>query len=138
MPIRSLPKFSAVFLLLCGSAASAESVATGTLNIRLTVPVVCNVSHQSSISPVGDGYRLGALREFCNSPRGYALVVNYAPGSMKGAVVSVGEERVVLDGSGRAVVSHAQGPRIRDREVFAEPGAAGFDTDRLEFNLEAS
>jgi hypothetical protein len=125
-------------LLLCGSAASAESIATSTINLRLTVPVVCTVSHQSAISSAGAGYRLGELREFCNAPGGYALVVNYAPGSMKGAVVAVGEERVVLDGSGRAVISHVQGPRIRDREVFAEPGAAGFDTDRLEFNLEAS
>jgi hypothetical protein len=138
MPIRSLPKFSALLLLLCGSAATAESTATGTLNLRLTVPLVCTVSHQSSISAAGAGYRLGELREFCNSPRGYALVVNYAPGSMKGAVVAVGEERVVLDGSGRAVISQTPGPRIRDREIFAEPGAAGFDTDRLEFNVEAS
>ncbi len=138
MPIRSLPKFSAVLLLLCGSAASAESLATGTFTLRLNVPMVCTVSHQSAISAAGGGYRLGALREFCNAPGGYALVVNYAPGSMKGAVVAVGEERVVLDGSGRAVISQAAGPRIRDREVFAEPGAAGFDTDRLEFNIEAS
>ncbi|WP_253190369.1 hypothetical protein [Sphingomonas sp. LM7] len=106
--------------------------------MRLTVPLVCTVSHQSAISAAGTGYRLGALREFCNAPSGYALVVNYAPGSMKGAVVAVGEERVVLDGSGRAVISQTPGPRIRDREVFAEPGAAGFDTDRLEFNIEAS
>lgn len=138
MPIRFLPKFSAIFLLLCGSAASAESVASGSFNLQLTVPLVCTVSHQSAISAAGNGYRLGELREYCNSPRGYALVVNYAPGSMKGAVVTVGEERVVLDGSGRATVGRAAGPRIRDREIFAEPGAAGFDTDRLEFNVEAS
>lgn len=140
MPIRSIPKIAAGLLLLCGSAAGAESsgTGTGTFALRLTVPLVCTVSHQSAISPAGAGYRLGELREFCNAPGGYALVVNYAPGSMKGAVVSVGEERVVLDGSGRAVVSQSMGPRVRAREVFAEPGAAGFDTDRLEFNLEAT
>lgn len=138
MPIRSLPNVSAVLLLLCGSAASAESIGSSTFTVRATVPLICTVSHQSAISAAGAGYRLGALREFCNSPNGYSLVVTYTPGSMKGAVVAVGEERVVLDGSGRAVVSQAAGPRIRDREVFAEPGAAGFDTDRLEFNVEAS
>lgn len=138
MPIRSLPKFSAVLLLLCGSAASAESIGTATLTLRLTVPLVCTVNHQSAISQAGTGYRLGELREFCNAPSGYTLVVRYAPGSMNGAVVAVGEERVVLDGSGRAVISHTAGPRIRAREVFAEPGATGFDTDRLEFNIEAS
>jgi hypothetical protein len=125
-------------LLLCGSAASAESIGTSTLTLRLTVPLVCTVNHQSAISPAGSGYRLGELREFCNAPAGYSLVVNYAPGSMKGAVVAVGGERVVLDGSGRAVISQAAGPRIRAREVFAEPGVAGFDTDRLEFNIDAS
>jgi hypothetical protein len=125
-------------LLLCGSAASAETAGTATFSLRLTVPLVCTVNHQSAISASGSGYRLGALREFCNAPGGYRLVVNYAPGSMKGAVVAVGEERVVLDGSGRAVVSQQAGPRVRDREIYAEPGAAGFDTDRLEFNLETS
>lgn len=138
MPIRSLPKIAVGLLLLCGTAAAAETSGTSTLTIRLTVPLVCTVSHQSAISPAGTGYRLGELREFCNAPGGYALVVNYAPGSMKGAVVAVGQERVVLDGSGRAIVSQSMGPRNRAREVFAEPGAAGFDTDRLEFNLEAA
>jgi hypothetical protein len=70
---------------------------------------------------------------------GYALVVNYAPGTMKGAVVAVGEERVVLDGSGRAVIG--QTPRVRASAIAKSspsPGAAGFDTDRLDFNIEAS
>ncbi|TGX41666.1 hypothetical protein E5A74_12650 [Sphingomonas naasensis] len=123
---------------MCGSAASAESSGTATFTLSLTVPRVCTVSHQSAISQAGTGFRLGELREYCNVAGGYALVVNYAPGSMKGAVVAVGEERVVLDGSGRAIVSQSPGPRIRAREVFAEPGAAGFDTDHLEFALEAT
>ncbi|HVJ03772.1 MAG TPA: hypothetical protein VM662_16455, partial [Sphingomonas sp.] len=60
------------------------------------------------------------------------------PGSMKGAVVMVGDEKVVLDGSGHSVVSRAPGPRIRDRDVFAVPGPQGFDTDHLDFYVQTS
>jgi hypothetical protein len=120
------------------SAATAAPAASGDFLLRLQVPVLCKVQHHSAIAAAGAGYTLGELHEFCNAPQGYSLVVNYAPGSMRGAVIAVGEERVMLDGSGRAVVSHAQGPRIRDREIYAQPGANGFDTDRLNFSIETN
>ncbi|MBO9623981.1 MAG: hypothetical protein J7500_14825 [Sphingomonas sp.] len=123
---------------MCGSAASAQSTASGTVNLKLTVPVVCRVTHQPSISAAGAGYRLGELHEYCNSARGYVLALDYAPGTMKGAVISLGDERVVLDGSGHAVVSRVEGPRIRDREIYAEAGPDGFDTDRLQFEIQSS
>lgn len=138
MATSALTKFSALTLLLAGSAASAQSIANGSLRLQLTVPLVCTVSHQAAISAAGSGYMLGDLREFCNSPSGYLLTVNYMPGSLKGAVVSVGDQRVLLDGSGQAVISHEAGPRIRNRAIFAEPGPQGFDTDRIEFNIQAS
>lgn len=125
-----------MLILLTGSAASAETSVRNGFTLQVRVPVVCEVSHHSAISRQGDGYLLGDLQEYCNAPSGYALVVNYAPGSMKGARVAVGNEEVILDGSGRTVISHAAGPRIRDREVFAAPGSQGFDTDHLDFNVE--
>lgn len=136
MPTGRVSKFAVLALALCGSAASAESV--GTYNISLTVPLVCSVSHRPGGGAGPNGVQLGALREYCNSPRGYVLSVNYAPGTMKGAVLSVGDERVVLDGSGHAVISRSMGPRVRDRELMAEPGAGGFDTDRLDFDIQAA
>lgn len=138
MAITALSKLSVLMVLLGGSAASAQSVASETFRLQVSVPVICTVSHRSTIAAAGNGYMLGALREYCNAPNGYLLAVDYAPGSMKGAVVSVGDERVVLDGSGHTVISRAAGPRVRDREIFAAPGPKGFDTDQLVFNVQAS
>ena len=138
MSIKALTKIATMSLVLMGSAASAQSVGTESFHLQLNVPVVCTVVHRPAISVSGDGYVLGDLREYCNSPSGYMLTVDYAPGSMKGAVVSVGDSRVVLDGSGHSVVSHEGGPRIQDRAIYAAPGPQGFDTDHLEFNIQAS
>lgn len=129
---------AALLLLLTGSAASAQSVASGDFQLRVVVPVICTVRHHTAIAASGDGYTLGDLQEYCNAPNGYMLAVDYAPGSLKGAVVAVGESRVVLDGSGHTVISRERGPRILDREIFAAPGPKGFDTDRLQFNIQAA
>ncbi|WP_234419122.1 hypothetical protein [Sphingomonas sp. EC-HK361] len=123
--------------LLCASApAGASSEASAGWLVRVQVPVLCQLHHQPALVPAAGGaYGLGELQEYCNAPGGYLLSVNYAPGTMRGATISVGEERVVLDGSGTALVSHAPGPRIRERPVTATPGANGFDTDRLNFDI---
>lgn len=129
---------AALLLLLTGSAAGAQSVATGDFQLRVVVPVICTVQHHAAIAASGNGYVLGDLREYCNAPNGYRLAVDYAPGSLKGAVVAVGDSRVVLDGSGHTVISRERGPRVLDRQIFAAPGPAGFDTDRLQFNIQAA
>ncbi len=138
MAFKTLSKVSVLVLFLAGSAAGAQSVSTSSFQLQVAVPVICTVSHHAAISATGDGYLLGNLQEYCNSPRGYNLAVDYAPGSMRGAVVSVGDERIVLDGSGHNVISRATGPRIRDREIFSAPGPQGFDTDHLDFRVEAN
>ena len=138
MSARTLTKMLVIALAGVSSVASAESVSMGSFALRLQVPVSCNVQHRSAISQAGNGYSLGELHEFCNAAQGYSLVVSYAPGTMRGATLAVGDERVVLDGSGQATISRAQGPRIRDRQVYAEAGAAGFDTDRLDFRIQAN
>jgi hypothetical protein len=138
VPVRTHTKMLILPLVALASAAGAEPAATGSFHLRVQVPVACTVEHQAAVTPAGAGFRLGNLHEFCNAPQGYSLVVNYAPGSLKGAMIAVGNERITLDGSGRGVVSRSQGPRVRDREVYAQPGAGGFDTDKLDFHLEAS
>lgn len=118
------------------SPAEAGSESTASYTVELQVPVICNIRYRASpTAQQGDGYELGDLREFCNAPTGYALTVDYAPGSMRGAVLSVGSDRVVLDGSGTTTVSRMPGPAIRDRTIVATPGPAGFDTDMLNFHI---
>ena len=116
---------------------SAVFAATQTFNLRLQVPVHCSVKQQGFGSGVtaGNIVALGTFREYCNAPGGYQLVVNYAPGSLQGARIMAGNDEIVLDGSGQAVLSRATGPKIRERLISMAPGANGFDTDRLEFDI---
>jgi hypothetical protein len=120
--------------LCLGSSAQAASVANGTYLLRLVVPEICKVQHHPGLMEMGGGaYALGGLKEYCNTAGGYSVVVTYAPGTMKGATLTLGSDSVVLNGSGTATISHAGGPRIIDRELVAVPGENGFDTDVLNF-----
>lgn len=118
-------------------APTAAFAASYSFNLRLQVPVHCTVKQQAigSGTAIGNAFALGTFREYCNAPGGYQLVVNYAPGSLQGARIMAGNDEIVLDGSGRAVLSRATGPAIRERLITMAPGASGFDTDRLDLNI---
>lgn len=125
---------AAVVVTSCPAPAGAD---TPTYNISLTVPVLCRISYSGSGAggSVGDAVDLGELKEFCNAGSGYSVIVDYSPGTLRGAVLQLGDDRVVLDGSGEAVISAAPGPRIRARRLLATPGANGFDTQQLSFEM---
>lgn len=119
------------FLPTCALAASVG------YELRLSVPLHCTVQHQGighSASATG-AVPLGTFREYCNSPRGYDLIVTYKPGALKGVRIIAGQEQITLDGSGRSVLSHVPGPRVRERMIAAIPGQNGFDTDRFELSV---
>lgn len=119
------------------AAPTTATAATFGFNLSLTVAVNCTVQHQATgLGAVSGGsISLGTFREYCNAPAGYDLVVSYAPGSMQGARVIAGNDEIVLNGSGRAVLSRSPGPRVRQRAISAIPGENGFDTDRLELTI---
>ena len=118
--------------------ATAQASATGSFQLRLVVPMLCRVSFTAGGGVAADAARavdLGKLGEFCNDGAGYSVVVNYAPGTLRGAVLQLGTDRVVLDGSGQAVISQSTEARIRTRELVATPGANGFDSPELSFQI---
>lgn len=131
--MRTLPIISLALAALPASAAGADM----SYFLRAKVPVHCQVQQRApgTIIAASNAVSLGEFREYCNAPAGYELVVRYAPGTLRGAMLEAGQDQVVLDGSGEAVLSRASGPRFRDRAITATPGASGFDTDRLEFQL---
>ena len=106
-------------------------------NLRAVVPVYCQLQQRGPGILEGENgsFSLGTFREYCNAPSGYTLTIHYAPGTLEGTVITAGPDRVVLDGSGRTVLSRSQGPRFRNRDFFATPGERGFDTDRITFDL---
>jgi hypothetical protein len=130
-------KFVVTGLGLLAAPVSTVAGADMVFALRLQVPVYCVVQQRASGAAVATGaaVSLGQFREYCNAPGGYQMVVRYEPGKLRGAVLAAGDDQVVLDGSGQAILSRASGPRVRERSILATPGAAGFDTDRLEFQL---
>lgn len=121
--------------MFCGPAVAQTS---GSYVLNLVVPVDCRLQHlpDGAGGMSGQAFMLGQISEYCNDPGGYEIVVNYTPGTLEGTVLSIGEEQVTLNGSGQAVVSRAPGPRIRARALSAIPGQNGFDTDRLDFQIQ--
>lgn len=131
-------KFSlGIASLALAVAPTTATAATYGFNLSLTVAVSCTVQHQATGFGMvsGDAVSLGTFREYCNAPGGYDLVINYAPGSLEGTRIIAGGDEIILNGSGQAVLSHATGPRVRERPIAAVPGEQGFDTDRFELRI---
>ncbi|QAY79695.1 hypothetical protein ETR14_03640 [Sphingosinicella sp. BN140058] len=125
--------------LFASATPSAHAESFG-YNLSLTVATHCTVSHSPVGAGAGNGGEivLGQIAEYCNAPGGYDVIVSYTPGTLRGAVLAAGEDRVVLNGSGEAVLSHEVGPRKRERMLLAVPGEAGFDTSMLQLRLQAA
>jgi hypothetical protein len=146
--LRKMISATAIAALFAAAAAPAWAVATtggtgtvagtGMYVLKLAVPMLCDVRFTAGGSAAGTGgsFDLGKLGEFCNDGQGYSVVVNYAPGTLRGAVLQLGTDRVVLDGSGQAVISQSNEARFRTRELVATPGANGFDSSELSFRIQ--
>lgn len=124
-------------LVTSSDATLAESAA---YRLSLTVGTYCKVQHENAGygQQSGDAIALGKIRELCNAAHGYELLVSYTPGSLQGTTIRAGNDAVVLNGSGQAVLSRVDGPRIRERMVSVLPGPAGLDAESLEFSLIAA
>ncbi|WP_374523750.1 hypothetical protein [Sphingopyxis sp.] len=123
-------------LALTAGGAKAESIG---YNLQAFVPVACSLRFEAAPSVSADGTaRLGMLREYCNAPNGYQILLNYSAGSLRGAVVSVGAESIILDGSGQAIVPGALGPKIQTRDLAITPGAGGFDASSFNLAVQVS
>jgi len=132
VPLRPL---SAVLLLVTGSSALAAPVASSGTTIRLEVPVVCQLVYRGEVVHQGNHYGLGQLHEYCNSPRGFVVQVEYQPGSLRGAVVLVGNEQITLDGSGRGEIMRSAGPKIATVNLTAIAARDDFDGSSLQFQI---
>lgn len=136
--LRKFALVGAAAALVAGpNAALAES---GTYRLKLTVGLHCTVQHDLAGygQHSGSEVTLGELREYCNAQHGYELLVRYTPGSLRGTVLRVGDDEVVLNGSGEAILSRADGPRARERMLSAKPGGSGFDAQSIQFSMIAA
>jgi len=124
----------AALLAIAPVSASALD-ASGSISLRATVPLVCTISVMGSGSFIDtDTVALGSVRELCNGANGYAVIVSYEPGKLVGATLRLGEDAVILDGSGKAVVSNVRGAGYRVRPLLLDAGANG-EFDSLDLSL---
>lgn len=133
-----MKKAACLALVAAGATVPVAGVGAESYGIMLSanIPVICVLRHTGTPGAMGDvNVSLGMLREFCNAPRGYDLVVSYTPGSLRGARIMAGTSQIVLDGSGESTVGNSPMPRNREIPLSATAGQNGFDTDRLEFRL---
>lgn len=126
-----------VTAVTASGAVSSSAVANDStaFKLRAVVPVSCEVQFTptgSGSSTAADVVRLGELKETCNSPDGYMLEVRYTPNTLRGVTLYVGNDRIVLDGSGRAYIPGSAGPTIQTRRLSAQIGDQGFDTRELQ------
>lgn len=122
--------------LMAAPAGATSSNGGGNLRLSAQVPVICKLSYQSEVSQVGSSFRLGQIKQYCNSPSGFAVSVDYSPGSLRNTSLRIGDVAVLLDGSGHAELFRRDGPQIRVLDVSAIPGSSGFDADQLQFHIE--
>jgi hypothetical protein len=130
--------------LLCVAAVAAAGHATAaspglrvksdgvSLRFEGLVPVICRASIGSTtVHPIRATMALGQISEFCNSPRGYRVVMEHSP-ALKGARLLVDNAQVPLSTSGSTVVSESHRPGAVQRTLGlslpagAAPGTLNF------------
>lgn len=136
MMIKNIFWGAACLAALLAPVTSSANDSKG-FQLRLSVPVQCSVNfnQNSAASSNGDIISLGSFREYCNAPSGYQLIVNYTPGTLRGARLFAGSDEITLDGSGQAVLTRSSQPRKRERIISVIPGEDGFNTNQLELNI---
>jgi hypothetical protein len=132
VPLRLL---CAAPLLLMGPGLDAATSASFGTNIRLEVPIVCKLVHRGEPAQEGNSYNLGQLFEYCNAPTGFLVQLDYQPGTLRGAVLQVGDKQVMLDGSGETEIMRSNGPKISTLDVTGTAGADGLDPGALQFQI---
>jgi hypothetical protein len=117
-------------------AAPQSWAANGSVNLRAIAPTVCNIKVDGVASSLSvDTVHLGTVRELCNALRGYQVSVSYQPGTLVGATLRLGNDSVLLDGSGTAVITDAMGPAVQSRDLILVATSAGFDTSGLDLKI---
>lgn len=125
--------------LILLAVPTASQSATHGINLRLRVPIQCEVTHEliNFGLPMGSNrISLGQIKEYCNAPNGYTLLLTYSPGTLTGTQITVGNEKVTLNGSGIATLTNSYGPRIIERDLVATPGESGFNTATIELQIQ--
>ena len=114
----------AVLALTAPATGALQGVTTDSGDIRIGisgyVPVICRTSLEAqTVTPVDGRAALGALREFCNNPNGYAIQADYSPALAGGALIVDGVS-IPLEESGTVEITRSSQAGIAKRSVELE------------------
>ena len=121
-------KFTVIALVstLFASAASASvpnampEQNSMTIEIRGYVPVICRASvNATSVASQEGQTAIGQLNEFCNSPTGYQVWVDYSP-ELAGSSIIVDGHSVELSESGTALIDASSTAGIATKDLAIE------------------
>jgi hypothetical protein len=126
---RGVLGFLCATALASGAATAADfdgGPAVASFEITGFVPVVCRANLASNVVPLsGSEVSLGALSEFCNSPRGYDIFVESSPELADAKLIVDGRE-IALSDSGPTLVVSTNAPGMTTRDVrLANAGSGG-------------
>lgn len=119
------------------SAAPSAGSVSSTIHLRAYVPVYCNVELLPSFSSetVERVINLGVTQEFCNSPRGYRIILQH-PTDLPGAAVISDSVRIPLSGSGETILSESDHAGFRLRQMALDVGEENATINRLHLRIE--
>ena len=106
-------------------AIASEPAAQYHIGISGEVPVLCRVSIDAALVPDSAGrVSLGTLKESCNNPHGYQVVLEYSP-DMADALLIVDGRAIPLGKSGLVIVAKSPGAAVIERKVELQLPQAG-------------
>lgn len=99
------------------TANSFSGASSYSITLRGFVPVICRVSVTPSSTAAETGVQdLGAMKEFCNAPNGYDVLIEHT-GEANGAAIIVDGQEIALSDTGETVISTSSTAAFRDRAL---------------------
>jgi len=120
---------AAISALAPGFALAKD--ASRTISIQGHVPVVCRATYDAQVGQFENGVvNLGQVREFCNSARGYKVVIEHTGSGDVGSIIVDGRE-IELSASGSTTIATVGGPAIIQRSLAYRPGDDSLSSMRI-------
>lgn len=119
----SLSLFS--FTFVANANLSQPSHSQHTIKIRFSVPVVCRATFTAALSDISSNsgaYRnLGSIHEFCNSPTGYKVYLEFSGDLEDAGTIHYGGDSFLIDKK-RILVTDVDGAGSLVKNIQYFPG----------------
>ena len=122
--------------LLMATFPAVSSGSTSSNLIIATVPIICRAQQHQIWSAEGSREAQIQLMEYCNAPTGFVVHVVYGQGKLRGSTLRLGDQQIVLSGSGNDEVMRSDRPSMRSFDVSARLKDRALDPCLLSFEID--